>query len=197
MNALSLFHSAKGSLLNAPAEKSALQRFRTRLDDQGADLVQMYRQFDGEKFWGALLPGFRICSLADVDELIEATADSWEWLEETRGTTHVMRMFVPFMSSTRKTNIGPILDVRSELSGHVVEYDYEAGELVVWAKSVDQFLEAFFTLSTQHIALPRSLNDALTAESYRFSSRDVAMLSKWRDIVYPVFNAPARDVAEI
>ena len=162
-----------------------------------SSLIRMYELFDGEVMWGAWLPGYRICSLAEALELMEATEASWEWLEEEWGKHHPMRLFVPIIQTFRKTSIGPLLDDQSELFGHVVEYDYEYGNIRIWSKSIDQFLDAFFEFALAHIDAPQSAEAGVEATPYEFSESDTQFLSGWPDVAFPVTSEPFRDVGEL
>jgi hypothetical protein len=162
-----------------------------------AKLKEMYGLFDGETMWGAWLPGYRVCRLREVIESMEFTADSWEWLEEERAEPNPMRSFFPFILTGRKSRIGPLLDGRTKLVNHVIEYDYELGDMRVWSESIEQFFEAFFTLSLRHIAPSDDPAKALNAALYDFSDRDVELLSNWPKIAYPVRTLRVIDVGEV
>lgn len=196
MTALDEFHRLRHRFLNPPAPENLRANPKLRLS-AAPSLLQMYELFDGETMWSAWLPGYRICSLAEALQLMESTADSWEWLEEERLQLHPMRGFFPFIQTSAKTSIGPLLDDRSELNNHVFEYDYESGEVRIWASSVTQFLEAFFTLSAKSIDPPTSTEQAISADLYTFSASDIELLSQWPDVVFPVKEEPAKDVSEI
>lgn len=194
MSVLTQFRDRKSAFLREPAELSGARRGWGELGETSDLLLQMYALFDGEKMWGAWFPGFRIASLAEVAELMEMTADSWEWLEEERGEKHPMRNFIPFIASSGKTSLGPVFDARSELHDHVVEYRYETGEVRIWSKSLRQFLDAFFELSLLYQDPLTSLQEATQPRA--FSRSDVEFLSRWPDVVFPVINEPTRDVSE-
>lgn len=194
MNALTEFAKIRMLFLNEPATTSTI-RERGELLGSQVELLGIYGMFDGEKMWGSWLPGFRINTISEVAEIMDETSDAWEWLEEDQGRMHPMRSFVPIISSSAKTNIGPLLDVRSSLHNHVLEYRYESGEVKVWSKSVRQFVEAFFAFSIQHVIPPPSLENAIRL--YDFTERDLRFLSQWPDIVFPVINEPFLDVADL
>lgn len=195
MDVLKQFHQLRLPSLREGAAEPALGELETRFGEGVSLLIQMYQLFDGERMWGSWIPGFRICSLAEVTELMQMTSDSWEWLEDERNEPHPMRNFVPIISSNAKTSLGPLFDERSSLHGAVIEYSYEAGQFRVWSSSVDHFLEAFMSLSVQHIVAPESLEQAFS--SHAFTADDKAFLSQWAAVEYPVKDAPYRSVDEV
>lgn len=197
MSVLGDFCVSRSPLLNVAAIDNEHERLLERLGVGAAKLKEMYGLFDGETMWGAWLPGYRICRLREVVESMEFTADSWEWLEEERGEPSPMRSFVPFILTSRKSRIGPLLDCRSELFDHVIEYDYELGDVRVWSESIEQFFEAFFTLSLRHISPSYDPTEALNAALYEFSDSDVALLAKWPRIAYPVRILRTIDVGQV
>jgi hypothetical protein len=136
----------------------------------------MYEAFDGEVFWGALLPGIRINSLSEVEEIMTATSDSWEWLEDERGALHFMRDFLPFLSTSTKSCIGPIFSEKTVLHGCVVEYRYESGGLRVLSKGINDFMEGIFGLSI-NLEVPSEASEVI--KPYVFSPADIEYLARW------------------
>ena len=166
------FVSLRRGLLNPPIDVSEHDLFR-----RSAAVVELYRAFNGEAFWGAWLPGCRISPVDEVESLRAATSDSWEWIEEERGSPHPLRNFLPLIMTGRKSNIGPILDPESKYFDSVIEYDYERGEVLLWSRSTRDFLEGTTAVSCAFIT-----PDAETQVMHRFSAAEIELLSAWGDL---------------
>jgi hypothetical protein len=185
------FYARRNALLNDPAQESSLVELEARTGPFSHPLIKMYRLFNGEKLWGAWLPGYRLSTLAEMNELMESTVDAWEWLEEERGQPHVMRSFFPIVSCAGGASIGPIYCASSRLHNNVVEYRYETGELRIWSKSVEQFFDGFIRFSLT-MEVPKTLADSV--ELKVFGGEDCRFLSQWPDVVYPVVSGVFENV---
>jgi hypothetical protein len=191
------FAQRRASLLNPPAGTANINEMIARFGEGARPLADLYGQFDGEAMWGALLPGHKLFSIAECVELADSTSDAWEWIEEEKGGEHPMRLFLPFLATGKKTQIGALLDDRPHFARHVVEYDYETGLIRSWSSSLDQFLDALFSFSLDNIKPPGSLDIALGATSFTFSRSDLPYLSKWPELSFPTDDAFEVEVSSI
>lgn len=189
MEVIRQFVEKRRQLLNAPASSIDLDRSFGGVGSIADSVRQLYANFDGETSWGAWLPGFRICTLREVEQTRAATYDAWDWMEDSP-MGEAMRSFFPFIASDRKTRVGPVLFAESELSGAVVEYDFELGYIRIWSLSVDAFIEAFFQLSLKLPVEKLIANE----ETYEFTGEDVSFLAAWSSIQYPVAALEMTDI---
>lgn len=191
------FERLRSALLNRPACNEDIDALLSRFGEGARVFADLYRQFDGEAMSGALLPGHKLFSVADCFDLADCTSDAWEWIEDQRDESHPMRFFLPFLATGKKTQIGALLDDRSAFARHVAEYDYETGLIRSWGSSTDQFLDALFSFSINHIAPPTYNEEALSARSYSFSASDLSYLSKWPALSFPTDDAFEIEVSSI
>ncbi len=187
---LGQFSEAKKEYLNPPASQLEIIDAINALGEGLRPILAIHEVFNGEITWGAFLPAYRLLSLTDISELVAAYSYVSEMLEEDE--LDPSSGFVPFISTDVKSEIGLLNNPLSLLDKCVVEYDAERGTFLLWSKSIDQFIDAFFSLSAT-ISVTSMVE---SNERFRFSAQQITSLSKWPDIVYPVIDTTETDFRE-
>jgi hypothetical protein len=201
-NIITKFANARKGFLNEPADSGLIAKFKERFNNSEElnEFLEIYHVFDGEKDWGVLFPDWSICNLAYIIELMDIFIDAWE---EDEKFFHPMFFFIPFISTTSKTDIGLLVNTDTKYNGCVLEYDCESGEFIIWSKSLKAFIEALFSLSLEKMPVMLSPEDEnhpfLSAEevsyySHDFTEQDIAFLAQWPEFVFPVVKDERYDV---